>query len=65
MEQEMSPLAKGILEGLHEVWQDVQGIAVDGMKKTTIYNSVAPVNKQNNLYVRTRSMDKVKEHYGV
>lgn len=37
MEEKLSPLAKGILDGLDETLQDAQGIPVDGMRKTTVY----------------------------
>ena len=37
MEEKISPLAKGILDGLEEALQDVKGVPVDGMRKTTVY----------------------------
>ncbi len=37
MEEKLSPLAKGIMDGLEEALKDVQGIPVDGMRKTTVY----------------------------
>ena len=37
MEEKISPLAAGILQGLNEAINDAQGFEVEGMKKTTIY----------------------------
>ena len=37
MEEKISPLAAGILQGLNEALEDVKGFEVEGMKKTTIY----------------------------
>ncbi len=37
MEEKLSPLAAGILQGLEEAIEDAQGFEVEGMKKTTVY----------------------------
>lgn len=37
MEEKLSPLASGILQGLEEAIEDAQGFEVEGMKKTTVY----------------------------
>ena len=37
MEEKISPLATGILQGLNEAIEDAKGFEVEGMKKTTIY----------------------------
>ena len=37
MEEKISPLAEGILQGLNEAIEDAKGFEVEGMKKTTIY----------------------------
>ena len=37
MEEKISPLAAGILQGLKEATADAQGFEVEGLKKTTIY----------------------------
>ena len=37
MEEKISPLVSGILQGLNEAIEDSKGFEVEGMKKTTIY----------------------------
>ena len=37
MEEKISPLAAGILQGLNEAIEDAKGFEVEGMKKTTVY----------------------------
>ena len=37
MEEKISPLATGILQGLEEAINDAKGFEVEGMKKTTVY----------------------------
>ena len=37
LEEKISPLAAGILQGLEEAIADAKGYEVEGMKKTTIY----------------------------
>jgi len=37
LEEKISPLATGILQGLNEAIEDAKGFEVEGMKKTTIY----------------------------
>ena len=37
MEEKISPLAAGILQGLEEAINDAKGFEVEGMKKTIVY----------------------------
>ena len=37
MEEKISPLVAGILQGLNEAIEDAKGFEVEGMKKTTVY----------------------------
>lgn len=37
LEEKISPLAAGILQGLNEAIEDAKGFEVEGMKKTTVY----------------------------
>lgn len=37
LEEKISPLAAGILQGLEEAMEDAKGFEVEGMKKTTVY----------------------------
>jgi len=37
LEEKISPLAAGILQGLNEAIVDAKGFEVEGMKKTTVY----------------------------
>jgi len=37
LEEKISPLAAGILQGLDEAIKDAKGFEVEGMKKTTVY----------------------------
>ena len=37
MAENMSPLATGILQGINEAIQDIEGVPVEGIKKSVVY----------------------------
>lgn len=61
MNQDISPAAAAILDGLNDVLKDVQGLPVEGMRKTVIY-PVKPKEIRENLKM---SQQEFASAYGI
>ena len=61
MSEKISPIAAGILEGLQEALRDVQGLPVEGMRKTIIY----PVNPKEIRENLKMSQQEFASAYGI
>ena len=58
MNDDISPAAAAILEGLHDVLRDVQGLPVEGMRKTLIYPPVEPKSIRESLNMSQQEFSK-------